>query len=77
MGENHIKSAVSSHWYHMHFMCISDNMTAMVLADRQGKYFEDHLEENHILSLFNSGHKIEDLLPMYADCIPPLIIIHL
>ena len=44
-------------------------MTTLVIADSQGKYFEDHLEEHHILSLFNSGDKIEDL-SKYSDLFP-------
>ena len=45
-------------------------MTTLVLADSQGKYFEVHLEEHHILSLFNSGNKVEDLFLKYQDVIP-------
>ena len=47
----------------------TDNMTTLVIADSQGKYFEDHLEEHHILSLFNSSDKIEDL-SKYSDLFP-------
>ena len=45
-------------------------MASLVLADSQGKYFDNLLEEPHILTLFNSGDKIEDLLPKYRDAIP-------
>ena len=48
----------------------TDNMASLVLADSQGKYFDNILEEHHILTLFNSGDKIEDLLPKYRDVIP-------
>ena len=53
-------------------MHTTDNMPSSTLAtaDVQGKYFEDHLEEHHILPLFNSGDKIEDLFPKYQDVIP-------
>ena len=44
-------------------------MATLVIADSQGNYFEDHLEEYHILSLFNSGDKIEDL-SKYSDLFP-------
>ena len=40
-------------------------MIAQVLAESHGKFFEDHIEEHHILSLFNSGEKIEDLFHKY------------
>ena len=42
----------------------------LVLADIQGKYFDDYIGEHHILSLFNSGDKIEDLFQKYQDKIP-------
>ena len=50
-----------------------------VIADSQRKYFEDHLQEHHILSLFNYWDKIEDLLPKYQDLFPSfdLIIIQI
>ena len=48
----------------------TDNMTTLVLADSQGKYFDNLLEEHNILTLFNSGDKIEDLLPKYGNLIP-------
>ena len=54
-------------------------MTTLVLADSQGKYFDNLLEEHHILTLFHSGDKIEDLFPKYKDVIPSfdLIIIQI
>ena len=57
----------------------SENMTTLVLADSQGKYFGDHLEDHHILTLFSSGDKIEDLFEKYQDIIPSfdLIIIQI
>ena len=45
-------------------------MDRLVLAGSQGKYFDNLLEEHHILTLFDSGDKIEDLLPQYRDVIP-------
>ena len=45
-------------------------MTNWLLADSQGKYFDNLLEEHHILTLFNSGDKIEDLLPKHMEVIP-------
>ena len=53
---------LSRHW--------TDSMASLALADSQGKYFDSLLEEHHILTLFNSGDKIEDLLPKYRDVIP-------
>ena len=54
-------------------------MASLILADSQGKYFENLLEEHHIFTLFNSGDKIEDLLQKYRDVIPSFnfIIIHI
>ena len=54
-------------------------MSTLVLADSQGKYFENILEEQHILTLFNSGDKREDLFPKYTDVVPSfnLIIIQI
>ena len=53
-----------SHWYHLHFMHTADSMpkSTLVIAYSQGEYFEDHLEEHHILSLFSSGDKM-----LYSD----------
>ena len=67
--------------HHMYSIHTTDNMTrsTSVIADSQGKYLEDHLEEHLILSLFNSGDKIEDLLPKCQDLFPSfdLIIIQI
>ena len=54
-------------------------MTSVVLADSQDQCFKDHLEEHHILPLFNSGDKIEDHFPKNQDVIPSfkLIIIQI
>ena len=38
-----------------------DQQSAVVLADNQGKYFDQSLEDHKILTLFNSGDKIKDL----------------
>ena len=62
---NHIKRAKISHWHYNHLIPTTDNMTTLLLADSQGKYFEDHLEEHHILTLFNFGDRI-DILPKYG-----------
>ena len=53
-------------------MHTTDNMpnSTLVIADNQGKYFKDHLQKHHILSLFNSWGKIENLFPKYQDKIP-------
>ena len=63
--------------HHMYSIHTTDNMTrsTSVIPDIQGKYFEDHLEEHHILSLFNSGVKIGDLLPKYQDLFPAIDLI--
>ena len=45
-------------------------MSTLLLADSQGKYFDQFLEEHHILTLFHSGDKVEDLFPKYSDVIP-------
>ena len=45
-------------------------MSTSLLADSQGKYFDQFLEECHILTLFHSGNKVEDLFPKYSDVIP-------
>ena len=45
-------------------------MSTSLLADSQGKYFDQFLEECHILTLFHSGDKVEDLFPKYSDVIP-------
>ena len=45
-------------------------MTTLVLADSQGKYFKDHLEEHNILTLFNLGDRIEDIFPKYGNLLP-------
>ena len=45
-------------------------MTTLVLADSQGKYFKDHLEEHNILTLFNFGDRIEDIFPKYGNLLP-------
>ena len=52
-----------------------DNVTTLVFADRQGKYFNGHFEKHRILSLLNSGDKIEDLFPKYQDNILSFAII--
>ena len=46
-----------------------DQQSAVVLADSQGKYSDQYLEDNKILTLFNSGDKIEDL-HKYLDIMP-------
>ena len=48
----------------------TDNMTTLVLADSQGKYFDNLPEKHHILTLFHSGDKKGDLFPKYKDVIP-------
>ena len=52
---------LSMHW--------TDNMSSLILADSQGKYFDNLLEEHHIFTLFHCGGKIEDLLQKYRDVI--------
>ena len=42
----------------------------MVLGDSQRKYFENHLEKYHILTLDSSGDMIEDLFPKYGNVLP-------
>ena len=56
--------------HHNHLIHTTDNMTTLVLADSQGKYFKDHLEEHNILILFNSGDRIEDVFPKYGNLLP-------
>ena len=41
---------------------------AIFLADSQGKYFDQYLEENGILTVFNSGDRIKDL-QKYMDIV--------
>ena len=78
---NSIKEHLIFTLHHMYSMHTTDNMTisTSVIADGQGKYFEDHPEEHQILSVFNSGDRIEDLLPKYQDFFPSfdLIIIQI
>ena len=38
------------------------DLSAVVLADSQGKYFDQYVEEHNILTLFHSGDRIKDLL---------------
>ena len=54
-------------------------MTTLVLADSQGKYFQDHLEDHNILTLFNSRDRIEDIFAKYGNLLPPfkLVIIQI
>ena len=56
--------------HHLLSKHLTDNMTTLLLADSQEIYFDNLLEEHHILTLFNSGDKIEDLLPKYMEIIP-------
>ena len=44
------------------------DLRTVVLVDSQGKYFEQHLEEHNILTLFHSGDRIKDL-HKYSDII--------
>ena len=37
------------------------DLNAVVLADSQGKYFEQYLEEHNVLILFHSGDRLKDL----------------
>ena len=46
-----------------------DHQSAVVIADSQGKYFDQYLEDHKILTSFNSDDKIEDL-HNYLDIIP-------
>ena len=41
---------------------------AVVLTDNQGKYFDQYLEENGFLTVFNSGDRIKDL-QKYMDIV--------
>ena len=41
---------------------------AVVLADSQGKYFDQYLEEDGILTVFNCGDRIKDL-QKYMDIV--------
>ena len=48
-------------------------MNAVLILE--GKHFENHLEEHHILSLFSSGNKVEDLCSKYKDLFPSFYLI--
>ena len=68
-GSKYMKRARILDKHHNHLIHTTDNVTSLFLADSQGKYFKDHLEEHHILTLFISGDKIEDIFQcMGAFC---------
>ena len=46
-----------------------DQQSAVVFADNQGKYFDQYLEDQKILTLFDSGDKKEGLYK-YLDMTP-------
>ena len=55
-------------------VCATKMKKAIVLADSQGKYFHQYLEENGVLTLFNSGDRIKDL-HKHLDILPSFRIV--